>query len=170
MDKRWIFILIIFIAGIACLFVIVDSSTTLAKASLKISGCDFTVPSSMNVLASGGKYVYLINKKNTEKIGIKGSEKGNYTIENYTTELGLLELNESVTNIEYTNITVGNYIMPTLCYQTVENDTFNQISVLYKCNHTFIIKSTGYHNNATLNDDVKLIVDSIRVDYKQKQD
>lgn len=169
MDKRWIYILIILIIGLTCLFFIVESSNNIGKASSKIGKCIVTIPDSMNIKTSENKNLELINRETNEKIQIQDCGKGNFTAENYTLELENLKNTDEVIDIQNTTVVVENDKMPTLCYK-FENGTYNQISVLYKHNHTFLIKSMNFKDNNTINKDVESIVESLKIDYKQKQD
>ncbi len=168
MDKRWIYILIILIIGLVCLFFIVDSSSTLGKANVNIGKYTVTIPDSMNVENNDKNNLFLIDRSNNEKIAIKTYD-GNYTDEKYNQVLNLLEENSSVIDIENTRIKLNNNTLPTLCYKTEDSDNYNQIFFLYQYNSTFIIKCSNFHDNSTLNKDVEFIAKTMKIDYKQKQ-
>ena len=169
MDKRWIYILIILIIGLVCLFFIVDSSSTLGKANVNIGKYTVTIPNSMNIENSDKNHLSLIDRANDEKISIETYD-GNYTDESYDEALDLLEEDSRVMEIENTTIKINNNTLPTLCYKTEDSDNYNQIFFLYQYNSTFIIKCSNFHDNSTLNKDVEFIAKTIKIDYKQKQD
>ena len=77
MDKRWIYILIIAVIGITCLFFIAESSTTIGKATVKVGHYITTLPDSFNINKNGEEYAKLINRKTNERIFIKDLGKGN---------------------------------------------------------------------------------------------
>ena len=74
MDKRWLGIIIIFIAGIVCMYLIVDSSPTVGKAVTVVDEMTITLPSGFNILKETDKSVHLLDhQNNTANITIKGT-------------------------------------------------------------------------------------------------
>lgn len=167
MDKRWIYILIILIIGISCLFLIVESSTTVGKATVKVNSFLVTVPDSFNIDSTGGRYAYLINRNTHESIYIYDLGKGNFINKNMSQKWDLISNdNENYKNVK--NITHEKNIS-TMYYEDC-NDTLNQITFLTKYKHTFYIKSEHFHDNYTMEKCVKSAIDSISPNYKQKQE
>lgn len=170
MDKRWIYILAIMIIGFACLFLIVDSSTTLAKANVKISGCTVTLPSTLNVHDSGGKFLNLTNRDNGEHIFMEATEKGDNVKNTFIEKMNTLKNDPSIENLTNSTSEVDNCTVMTAEYKTAGNDTLNQISVFFKFKNTFVIKCSDYDNQTTMEDNAEFLIKTMKIDYKQKQD
>lgn len=166
MDKRWIYILIIAIIGISCMFLIVESSTTIGKATVKVDNFLITIPDSFNIHNDGSDYADLINRKTNERILVKDLGKGDRIEEKMSEVYESYSNNESYYNVK--NVTVNDTI-PTIYYEDY-NNTINQINFITKFNHTFSVKSSHFHDNATIEENAEFIIDSLVPNYKQKQD
>ncbi|WP_298500435.1 hypothetical protein [uncultured Methanobrevibacter sp.] len=171
MDKRWIYILIIFIIGVSCLYLVADTSTTIGKANVKVNAFLITIPDSYNIDDTGGAYAQLINRNTNEIINVEDMGKGN-TIKDFSDiEIDMLEMNESFSKVEKGTFKIDNESYTCISYETDSDDnTTNQIIYFTKYNHTFRIESTNIQNNNTLKDNIKFIMDSLTPNYKQKQD
>ena len=77
MDRRWIYIIIIFIIGFAALFYIAESSTTVGSAVIGINTFTTSIPDDYNIENSQNDYATLIKRQTHEKIYIKDEGKGN---------------------------------------------------------------------------------------------
>lgn len=163
MDRRWIYILIILIIGLTCLFYIAESSTTVGKATVKVSSFLFTVPDSFNIHNSG-QTTDLINRKTNERIFVDDLGKGVDIKENMTSVIKWLNDEGTYSNVK--NITLYDTI-PTVYYED-SNGTLNEISYATKYNHTFYIKCTHFHDNTTMQKNTKYVADTLEPNYKQK--
>lgn len=170
MDKRWIFILIIFIIGCSCLYVIVDSSSILGSANTYVGKFTVSLPSEYNVEESGSDFVSLVNRNTNEKISIMDFGK-NFNVDKFQGEITLEYLeNENITSIQDTAFKYGKLSLPSTYYVMLPNNTVNQDIYLTEYNHTFVIEATNFKDNATMQHDIKSLIDSLKPDPKQKQD
>ncbi|MBQ6099768.1 MAG: hypothetical protein IJL02_07915 [Methanobrevibacter sp.] len=170
MDKRWIYILIIFIIGISCLYLVADSSTTIGKATVKVNAYLITIPDSFNIDNTGGQYAQLINRNTKEYITIVDLGKGDLIKQSVDEKTDSLENNGSFSNIDKFSLKIDDDSIPSISYESYDNNTINQVSYFTKYNHTFSIESTNFLKNDTIKDNVKFIIDSLAPNYKQKQD
>ncbi len=168
MDRRWIYILIIAIIGIICLFFIVESSTTIGSANVNINTFTSAIPDSYNIDEEGAKFLKIINRKTGEKIIITDLGKGDYIKTNISAKLDSLNAKEDVTLIKNTTVTAGEYKLPSIYFEA--NDKINQISYIKEYNHTFSIECRYFKDNATMAENVELILNGLKPDFKQKQD
>ena len=141
MDKRWILILIILIAGCACMYHIVDSSNSVGDAITVVNKTVITLPSGFTIGDDDRSSVTLVNENNNETIFIEDLGKSDTSLDNFKNDLK--------------NDTNG--VDSTFVY-------------MYSCNHTFNIKFNGYSNEDELNQDFNFIINTISPDFKQKQD
>ena len=170
MDKRWIYILIIAIIGFACLFYIVDSSTTLGSANVHVNKFIVTLPPDYNVAGDGNTYMDAINKQTNEHIVIKDVGKGNLISSEIVKRTDNFKNNENITSTEYSSIEINCENMTTLEYKTINNDNINKIIFLTKDDHTFTFECKDFHNETKLENDVSFLMDTLMRDIKQKQD
>ena len=170
MDKRWIYILIICIIGVSCLYLVADSSTTIGKATVKVNAYLITIPDSFNIDNTGGQYAQLINRNTKEYINVVDLGKGDLIEQSMDEKIDSLKNNESFSNIDKFTLKIDKESLPSISYESYDNDKINQVSYFTKCNHTFSIESTNFLKNDTIKDNVKFIIDSLAPNYKQKQD
>ncbi len=166
MDKRWIYILIIFIIGVVCLFYIVDSSNTVGRANVNVNTFTLTLPPDYNIDAKKDKYVVIVNKDTRERISIKDLGKISIAGE-MKNKTSILEQNENVTLIK--NMTTDkNLTTPSIYYERIP-DSINRVTYFTKYNHTFAIECHYFHENSTIEKDTLFLMENLRPDYKQKQ-
>lgn len=168
MDKRWIYILIILIIGVICLFFIVESSTTVGTANVNLDTFTLTMPSDYNIEDSNGGYLEIYNKNTREKLAIKDLGKKNNFSSEMGNKLSALEANENVTLIKNTTITCKNITAQSIYYEKVQG-TINRATYFNKYNHSFSIESYNFHDNSTMEKNIIFLMDNLRPDYKQKQ-
>lgn len=168
MDKRWIYIFIIFIIGIVCLFFIVDSSTTVGKANINLDKFTLTLPSPYNIEENNGKYLEIYNKNTKEKIAIKDLGKKNNFSKDIGEKLSSLEGNGNITLVKNITVTCDNNSMPGIYYEKLPG-TINQVTFFTKYKHSFSIECYNFHDNATMKEDTLFLMENLRPDYKQKQ-
>lgn len=170
MDKRWIYILIIFIVGIATLAFIVDTSTTVGSAIVSISTYTDTVPDGYNIEDSEKDHAVFINRKTNEKIYVGELGKGNLTDKKFDEKVIELSNNENVTNINFTGEVYNNITLKTICYEKLPDNTINKASFFMKFNHTFIVNSYNYHDENKIDEGAHFVIDTLQKDYKKSQD
>lgn len=169
MDKRWIYILIIMIIGVTCLYIIVDSSEYVGCANVNVNTFTVTLPSEFNIYDKTSKELIINNRKTQEKIKITDLGKGNSSESNITKMINTLSDNDNVTFIEETTLTICNETFPSIYYEKTP-DLLNRITLVYKYGHLFSIDCSNFHDNETININTGLLTDSLKPDYKQKQD
>ncbi|WP_407377827.1 hypothetical protein [Methanobrevibacter sp.] len=166
MDKRWIYIIIIFIIGCACLFIVAESSTTIGVANVNLGKFTISIPDSFNIDEDNAKFIRLINRNTGEKITIKDLGKDADINSSMQTELDKIKLNENISVIKETSYKYGNATLPGIYFELT--DYSNNEYYFKKLNHTFSIELSGFKDNST--DHIDSIIDSLRRDPKQKQD
>lgn len=170
MDKRWIYILVIAVIGIAALFVVAESSNVIGTANLNLGKFIISVPNSYNIEDSDGSEIILINKQTHEKIVIEDlGKKVDYDSE-FDNELSILNDNEDVIIINNTTNKSDEKALYSIYYNNTNKDTVNQIVYLSQYKHTFLIEATHFHDAKVINENINFIIDSLKPDYKQKQD
>ena len=170
MDKRWIYILIILIAGLAAMAYIVDNSTTVGSAIVPIGSFTTTLPDGYNIEASEKDHAILIIRKTNEKIYIGELGKGNQTDKFYGEKIIELENNYNVTNISYSDDVYNNITFKSINYEKQPNNTINKASFFMKFDHTFIVESRNYHDKDKMDYGAHFVVDTLQRDYKKSQD
>lgn len=168
MDKRWIYIIIIFILGCACLFFVASHSSTIGVANVNIGKTTMTIPDSYNIEQSNAKFVKLVNRKTNEKIIVKDLGKGSHIQSSITSKMDELADNESISLIEDINMKKGNLTLPGIHYEKLPDNADYYEYYFTKLDHTFSIKLENFNDNFT--DDINPIIDSLRRDPKQKPD
>lgn len=169
MDKRWIYVIIIFIIGFTAMYYIADTSTTVGKAIVSVNTHLVTVPDSFNIEGNEYNYALLVNRQTKEHIFIKDLGKGDLIGKNFEEEAGNLETNQNVTKISYTTEKYNQKSYNVIEYETA-NGKHNKILFFTENHHTFKIKSTDFKDMKTLEKNTKFIIDTFRPDHKKKQD
>lgn len=170
MDKRWIYILIILIVGVAAMAYIAETSTTVGSAIVSISTYTTTLPDGYNIQASEKDHAILIIRKTDEKIYIGELGKGNLTDKYFNEKDIELQNDYNVTGINYTSETYNNITFETIKYEKLPDNSINKASFFMKFNHTFIVESTNYHDEGKLDEGAHFVVDTLQRDYKKSQD
>lgn len=161
MDKRWIGILIIFIAGLSCMYLIVDSSNTVGKAVTVVDEMTITVPSGFNILKSTEKSVHLLDhQNNTANITIKGL--GDNSTEFFNYKIKSLQESGEANITEMTENSTAKVIF----YKNLTDDKEYSISYFVKDNRTIELKMDKYDN---WKDDWDFIVSTIVHNFKQNK-
>lgn len=169
MDKRWICILIILIIGAICAYLVVDSSNSVGSANVNVNTFTITLPSEFNIDTKSGQELTLINRQTQEKIQVTDLGKGNSTKSNLTEKIDALNNNTNVTYIENTTLTIGNETYHSIYYEKAP-DFVNRIVYVNKFGHLFSIECYNFHDNGTIENNIEYIINSMKPDYKQKQD
>lgn len=168
MDKRWIYIFIIFILGIVCLFFIVQTSTTVGTANVNLDKFTLTLPSEYNIEDNNGKYLEIYNKDTKAKIAIKDLGKKSNFAKDMQEKASALEAHENVTVVKNTTITVKNMTVPSIYYEKVQGNV-NRVTYFTKYDHSFSIECYNFHDNSSMEKHTLFLMENLRPDYKQKQ-
>ena len=169
MDKRWIIIFIILIAGVSTLYLIANESIEIGKAITTIDNVIITLPDNFKITDQDKTSVEMTNRNSNEKLSIeliKEKNKAEELMENKLQELR----SENVINIEDSTKNISNITVYSINYQDMNSDTPVNCTVNYinKLNKTFVITTSHYEdNNAQLND-LTQIIETLRLDFKVK--
>lgn len=169
MDKRWIYVIIIFIIGFTAMFYIVDTSTTVGKAVVAVNTHLVTVPSSFNIEGNEYNYALLVNRQTQEHIFIKDLGKGDLVNQSFEEEIGDIEATENVSRISYTTEKYNDKTYHVINYETSDGK-YNKVLVFTQTHHTFKIKSTDFMDEKSLKENTEFVIDTFKQDYKKTQD
>ncbi len=161
MDKRWLGIIIILIAGLACMYYIVDSSPTVGKAVTVVDEMTITLPSGFNILKETSKSVHLLDhQNNTANITIKGT--GDNSSKLFKSTLKSLNSSGEVEIKDTKQNNTANIIF----YKNLTNDKEYSVSYFVKDNRTIELKMDKYAN---WENDWNFLHDTIVHNFKQNQ-
>ena len=172
MDRRWLFIFLIMIIGVGCMYSIVMSSTTVGSAIADINKTTISMPDGFSKGYSDDGSLELINKANDEDIYIKDLGKNDSSKVTFDKKIKTLKTADDVT-INENKTNVFNNITTYTVYYTNSSDSqaFNRsMSYIYCAGHTFYIKMAGYTDIDKLNSDLEYVVSTMQPDYKKSQD
>ena len=159
MDKRWIGIFIIFIVGLGCMYLIVDSSTTVGKAITVVNEMTVTIPDGFDIASKTDKTVNLINdNNNTANVTIICM--GDKTIQEFNSALNSIEQNEEL-ELENKEKTKNEHIV---YYKNITSDKKYSKTFFVKENRTIELKMDKYTN---WQKDQKFIIDTVTHNFKQ---
>lgn len=169
MDKRWIVIFIILIVGISSLYFITDESMKIGKAITTIENVIVTLPTDFRVNADHETSVELINRNTDAKILVELIGQKNKAHQLMKNDLQELK-NENVINIKNNTQNISNITTYTISYQNLSSDSPVNYTVNYinKLNKTFIISTYDYNDNVSQMKDLTEIINTLRLDFKQK--
>ncbi len=170
MDRRWIYIIIIFIIGFAALFYIAESSTTVGSAVIGINTFTTSIPDDYNIENSQNDYATLIKRQTHEKIYIKDEGKGNLTEKVFNEKMSSMENNPNITRISQSKEVYNNVTFNVIEYERIFNNNTNKAFVFMEYKHTFLIESTNFKNPNTLTEKTRILLDTLQPDYKKTQD
>ena len=161
MDKRWLGIIIILIAGIACMYFIVDSSPTVGKAVTVVDEMTITLPSGFNILKETDKSVHLLDhQNNTANITIKGL--GDNSSKLFKAKLKSLKDSGEAEIQDKTE----NGTTTIIYYKNLTTDKEYSITYFVKDNRTIELKMDKYDN---WKDDWTFIYDTLVHNFKQNK-
>lgn len=161
MDKRWFGILVILIAGIACMYMIVDSSPTVGKAVTVADEMTITLPSGFNLLKNKDNFVSLLDHQNHTAnitimgVGDKAEKEFNSTLKSF----------EEDSDIEIKD-TKQNSTANIIYYKNLTTDKKYTMTYFVKDNRTIELKMDKYAN---WEDDWNFIVDTLQHNFKQNK-
>lgn len=172
MDKRWIGILIILIVGCACMYYIVDTSTTVGNSITVVNKTVVTLPNDFSIEDSASNSAKIINKDAHEHIYFEDLGRTDIASDSFNQKLMELEGDPyilingnstvNINNISVYKIDCANF--------TTENATNISICYAHTCYHTFLIQFKNYSDSAKLDKDLDYIVSNMKADFKQSQD
>ena len=168
MDKRWILIIIILIAGLGTMYYIVDNSNSVGSAIVTFGKTTITIPENFSVVGSGDGYVELHNKINSEDITIFDYGKGNTVKNNIQNSIAEITKDKEYELIGNSTKKINDVSIYNVDFK-FENETV-RICGFYNNNHTYLMMVNGYDDLNKSTSDLKFIIDTMVPDYKQKQD
>ena len=169
MDKRWILIIIILIAGVSVLYVIANESVEIGKAITTIDNVIITLPDNFKITDQDKTSVEMTNRNSDERISIeliKEKNKAKELMDNHLRDLKY----ENVINIENSTENISNFTVYSINYQNMSSDTPVNYSLNYldKLNKTFIITTSNYNDTNSQLNDLTQVIKTLRIDFKVK--
>lgn len=167
MDKRWIGIIIILIAGLGCMYLIVSNSPSVGNAVTVISDVTISIPDGFSTTESKEDYCVIFNQQTNETVRIKCLQKGGNYIDQYNSQLKTLKKYDDI-------IIAKNFTNKTLSMIEYENQSSNDkkdIKLVFfdKCNHTFSMKMEHFSDDNSKENVIKFIIENIIFDFKQNK-
>ncbi|WP_458405612.1 hypothetical protein [Methanobrevibacter sp.] len=160
MDKRWIAILLILIAGLISMYLIVDASHTVGNAVTVIDDVSVTVPPGYKTDVSHSENAKLVNGEGN-RIYIECTGKGNHSVKDCKKEI------KSITNkglLEVINQTNNTF--------KTKNATSGKITSYFffeKHDRSFMLRLSNFDNDTIMKKDIDFIIDNIKPDFKQNR-
>lgn len=167
MDKRWIGIIIILLAGLGCMYLIVDNSTSVGNAVDVISDVTITLPPGYITTEDSIDYSVLIKKETNETMRIKCLKNTKGYIEEYNTRLNSLKKQGDI--IIHNNFTNDKLGMIEYENQSSTNKKFISMVYFDKCEHTFSIQMKHFTDNKSKDNAINFIIDNMKYDFKQQK-
>ena len=168
MDRRVVWIIIILIIGLGCMYYAADHSNTVGNAITTFSKTTITMPNGFSVGETTNDGVDLYNKNSNEKINAVDYGKGDHVQEALKNSTDKYNKNPDYYDIKNTTKNINNITVYELDMQT-ENGTA-YCFIFYKYNHTYVIGMRGFDNADKVYKDLEFIVKTLQPDYKQSQD
>jgi|GEM_PF-1831140 len=167
MDKRWIGIIIVLLAGLGCMYLVVSNSTSVGNAVSVISDVAVTLPPGYITTDDGSRYCVFHNKKTNEVIRIICLEEVTNNNEEYNKKLKSLTQQDDI--IIKKNFTNKNLSMIEYENQSSKDEKDNAIAYFDKCNHTFSMKLEHFTNETSKENAMNFIIEQIKFDFKQNK-
>jgi hypothetical protein len=167
MDKRWIGIIIILLAGLGCMYLIVDNSTSVGSAVSVISDVTITLPHGYANTEDGSNYCVLYKEATKETMRIKCLKDSKGYIQEYNTNLDSLKkqgdikikknfTNDTLSMIEYEN-------------QSATDKKFISMVYFDKCEHTFSVQMEHFTDDESKEKTINFIINNMKYDFKQRK-
>lgn len=161
MDKRWLGIFIILIAGIACMALIVETSPTVGKAVTVADEMTITLPTGFNLLKNKDNFVSLLDHEDhTANITIMGL--GDKALKKFNSTLKSFDEDDTIEVQDTQQNSTANIIF----YKNLTNDKEYTVSYFVKDNRTIELKMDKYDD---WENDWKFLVDTIQHNFKQNK-
>ena len=169
MDKRYFLIIIIFILGCLCMFVVADSSDIIGSASVSFNGYSFSIPEGFTLMNTYDTSVLINHPKTGLFVAIYTLDK-NY---NYGSVLNGLKNDSNNTILSEGIIDINNVHVSSLFYYGPSSKgDYNNRSIFFfnLFDSTFEVQMSNfnYENRNEIINTLTLIVESLREDYKMK--
>ena len=162
MDKRWIGIILILLAGLACMYYIVDSSTTVGNAISVINDVSISVPPGMKISVDNRNDVTFLNENTNESIFIECvDKKPEKAFDKYITSF------ENSNNVEMTNR--SNSTIQLIDFKNVDTGQNTSFALFKKVNHSFIMKMNKYSDLKHQDKEMNYVIDNLVNDFKQNK-
>ncbi|WP_458454244.1 hypothetical protein [Methanobrevibacter sp.] len=161
MDKKWIGIIIILIAGLCAMSYIVINSNTVGNALTVIDDVSVTLPPGYKILKTHTNDATLVTEdtSNNNTIFIKCMAHKDTTSDVFKKQLKSIKNNgefeiekDSDNTIQYKNVTSG------------QSTT---VKIFEKENRTLYMKLSGFTDQKVLEKDSNFIIDNLKHDFKQ---
>jgi hypothetical protein len=166
MNKRWIGILIILLAGLGCMYIIVCNSTTVGSAVSVIEDVTVTLPPGYVTTEGGTHFCQMGNGKTKESIRIKSVEGNTSYMNEFNKRLKTLAGDyDIVINKNYTNKTVA--VIEYTNQSTEKNDS-STLVFFDKCDHTFSMRMKHFTDEGRKESAMNFIIDNMKYDFKQR--
>ena len=162
MDKRWIGILLILIAGLSCMYVIVDNSNSVGNAITVIKDVSIVVPPGLRINGDTSTDVTLLNKDTNESIYIRCIE-GN-PVKEFAKEIKSFE---NKNNVEMNNR--SNSTAEIIDFENIDTGQNTTFVLFEKANHPFIMKMDNYNSKEKQDKEMMFVIDNLKPDYKQNK-
>ena len=160
MDKRWIAIIIILIAGLSAMTYIVLTSNTVGNAVTVVDDITISLPPGFKILGTHTGEATLVSEGGSnETVYIKYLNDGNTSSKAFKKRVTSIE-----NNVEFEITKKSNNTMQ------VRNITSNNnmtLKYFEKYDRTLYMKLTGFDNENEANKIINFIVDNAKPDYKQ---
>lgn len=167
MDKKWIGIIIILIAGIGCMYLIASNSTTVGSAVSVVNDVTISIPSDFISSEDGANFCVLFDKATNETVRVRCLEDGSNHTAKYNENLKSLKGDSNIViGKHFTNDTLS-----WIDYENLSSTDKRNNTVVYfdKCNHTFLLKLEHFTKDARKEYVVDYIIKNAVFDFKQKK-
>ena len=162
MDKRWLGILIILIAGLACMYYIVDNSSTVGNAITVVGDVSIGVPPGFSIADASATEAKLLNKDTHETILLKIIDKNpQKEFENAVKSF------QNNNNAELKNL--SNKTVQHIEFKDTDSGKTTSFVFFEKVNHSFMLKMDNFNNSAQKEKDMMHIINTITHDFKQNK-
>lgn len=165
MDKRWIGILIVLIAGLGCMYLIVSNSNSVGSAVSVINDVTITLPPGYITSEDTSHMCVLHNKQTNETIRIRCLDDGADYINEYNNRLKSLNGEDDIDiQKNFTNKTLS-----MIKYENKSSTDKKDITLVFfeKCKHTFSMQFEHFTNETNQEKMMNFIIDTMKYDFKQ---
>lgn len=165
MDKRWIVILLILIAGLGAMYHIATTSTNVGCAVTIVHDLSVTVPNGFKIAESNTDNAKLIDDRTNETIELYYVYKGDKAHEMFKEELDSLNNDSDCEVLESSHNDDA--------YKITYKDSKNLTQTHYitcVCNRTLVLIMTGFSDSQKEIKELNFIKETVEPDYKQKHD
>ena len=165
MDKRWIGILIVLIAGLGCMYLIVSNSNSVGSAVSVINDVTIRLPPGYITSEDTSHMCVLHNKQTNETIRIRCLDDGADYINEYNNRLKSLNGEDDIDiQKNFTNKTLS-----MIKYENQSSTDKKDITLVFfeKCDHTFSMQFEHFTNETNQENMMNFIIDKLKYDFKQ---